>query len=84
MSKKTPQQRYDSKRQGLFSRIARLLTHRMPIVSVLIILQLALLVVMVGWFSTYFVQFLAACFTFSSAAASSPSAAAGEWRSWGS
>ena len=61
MSKKTPQQRYDSKRQGLFSRIARLLTHRMPIVSVLIILQLALLVVMVGWFSTYFVQFYFVC-----------------------
>lgn len=61
MRDKTPQQRYHSKRQGIFSRIAKLLTHRLAIVSGLILLQLALLVVMVGWFSAYFVQFYFLC-----------------------
>ena len=65
MSGQTPRQQYHSKRQNLFSQIARLLTHRMLIVSALILLQLALLVVMVGWFSTYFVQFYFVCVTVS-------------------
>lgn len=68
MREKTPEQQYNSKRRSIFSRIAKLLTHRLAFVGGFIILQLVLLVVMIGWFSTYFVQFYLFCLIISAIA----------------
>lgn len=59
--KKQGEARYSSKRRSLFSRIAKLLTHRLAFVGGFIILQLVVLFVMIGWFSNYFVQFYLFC-----------------------
>ena len=68
--KKQGEARYSSKRRSLFSRIAKLLTHRLAFVGGFIILQLIVLFVMISWFSNYFVQFYLFCLAITAVAVS--------------
>lgn len=67
-AEKRGEAQYSSKRRSIFSRIAKLLTHRLAFVGGFIILQLLVLFVMIGWFSNYFVQFYLLCLLITGAA----------------
>lgn len=62
------EERYCTKRRSIFSRIAKLLTHRLAFVGGFIILQLLVMAAMVGYFSNYFVQFFFFCLLISAVA----------------
>ena len=53
--------KYTSRRRSIFSQLAKLLTHRVFFVGLFIVLQLAVLVLMVAYFSSYFIQFYIFC-----------------------
>ena len=53
--------KYTNRRRSIFSQLAKLLTHRVFFVGLFIVLQLAVLVLMVLYFSTYFLQFYSFC-----------------------
>lgn len=54
-----------SPKESIFKRLAKLLTHRLFFGAVFILLQVALIVLMIGTFSTYFIQFYFVCIALS-------------------